>query len=299
MINQQNKRPYILLVDDDPNYLESFQNAFEADFIIETLQHPNQILSQIALAKLESKEIELILLDFDFAGKPDGLKFLATEDYKFVCDQQIPIVLITMFAPNEPIPDHYRLTPNDLNNYGQILKLYKQEYDYNTWRIFIKKHLKRKKVNIYVNYADLDKSSFEKYFYPTLKGIKNQYTSKNIDLYLYYQHCEAIAPGEDISKWQQLYNQSDIILHWLTPNLLANEQQVKLFDNDMKKNIPILAKSCVWENTSLGRLTALPKQNKFLFNNGKWNERLCLEVAKNLTNIIDVFLNHNPAPPQK
>lgn len=287
MTNQQNKKPFILLVDDDSTYLERFQNAFAANFTIETLQHPNQISLKIKLAKLESKDIELILLDFDFAGKPDGLKFLATEDYKFVCDQQIPVVLITMFDSNELPPDYYKLTFNDYHNYGQIPRLHKRKYDFSTWRDFIKKNLKRKRVNIYVNYADLDKSSFEKYFYPTLKGIKNQYTSKNIDLYLYYQHCEAIAPGENISKWQQLYNQSDIILHWLTRDLLASEY-VELFSNN-KTNIPILARPCLWKDTVLGELIALPRQNKFLFNNGKWNERLCLEVTKNLTNIIDNF----------
>ncbi|MBL7786921.1 MAG: hypothetical protein JNM36_13520 [Chitinophagales bacterium] len=296
MINQQNKRPFILLVDDDPNYLESFQNTFEADFIIETLQHPNQILSKIELAKLESKEIELILLDFDFAGKPDGLKFLATEDYKFVCDQQIPIVLITMFAPNEPIPDHYRLTPNDLNNYGQILKLYKQEYDYNTWRIFIKKHLKRKRVNLFINYADLDKSSFEKYFYPTLQTIQKQLKDENIDMNLYHE----ISPGENISKWQQLYNQSDIILHWLTRHLLASDEYVELFSNN-KTNIPILARPCLWKSSKLRDLKALPDHDKYLFNvNGsdKPDDQLCLEVAEGIKRVIKDFLNP-PAPPQK
>lgn len=297
MTNQQNKKPNILLVDDDPNYIKWFKNAFEEDFSIEALQHPNQISLKIELAKLESKDIELILLDFDFRGDPLGLKFLATENYKSVEKKHIPIVLITKHSPHIPLPIDYELTPNDLSNYGKTPQLYKQYFAYNEWRDFIKKNLKRKRVNIYINYDDEDKRMFDKHFYPTLRGIQKSYKNKNIDLNLYHHHCEEIAIGDDKAKWKLLYDQSNIVLHFVTINLLANDAQNLLFSND-KKNIPILAKPCNLEETALGKLYALPAENKFLYN-GKWNENLCLEVTKGIIKIIDKFLNNPPAPPQK
>ena len=107
---------------------------------------------------------------------------------------------------------------------------------------------------------------------------------------------ELIEPGEN---WKQSItdnlNKANIILLIISHNFIASDycyekemtQALTLHDKGKVKVIPIIARSCLWQDTPIARLQALPKDGQPIAADWKVNRnRPFLQIVKELKSII-------------
>ena len=108
MTNQQNKKPFILLVDDEKDHCERIIAAFEHIFDFVTLSSPNDILMEIKKQQNENRNFDAILLDLDFDGNPMGTTLLKDIYEGEIRIENIPIIVVSSFFESEETK-HYSL----------------------------------------------------------------------------------------------------------------------------------------------------------------------------------------------
>lgn len=267
--NTNNPKPLLLLVDDDERFYKKMLILLDGKFNLAYLPSLDNFALEFEKIEKEYKSrIELLLLDLSFTReeKGEGLDFIRSSEGKAVIDKGIPIIVVTNYRPQDAIAEQLvRILP--------VQKcLYKANFDAEIWVQDIREILKQKSIQLYLNYADFDIHEVEIFRRQVIDNLKAIYRNK---ITIYERTPHHVLGGDIVSeKIQNHLSSSDIILHLLSTNLLAEKNPDRIVINiyektrQYAKNVPVLLKKCLWHELEILKDSVpMPKNRKFLFPN--------------------------------